>query len=264
MNLRDFSCISVAAVCLCTAPLARADGAQGGYSVTAGLGAVIAPRYLGSSDYFVLPIPYLDVVTPLGIYIDSGKGIGYKWLLPANFFIDTSINYASGRKDENESWLGGSNYLRGMGDIPGALITTVTAGYRLGERGAVTLAADLPLTNRSRGETYRIGFQYVIVQVGRDSLSTNAEADFGSSKYNQTFFGVDASQSANSGFPQYGVGSGLYAVRAGVTWNHQFNKNWSVSATQQVTNLTGDAANSPIVQRRASLLTDAMVTYTFK
>ena len=263
MHFRDFSCISVAAVCLCGAPLAQADSAQGGYSVTAGFGAAIAPRYLGSSDYQVLPVPYLDVVTPEGIYIDSEKGIGYKWLLPSNFFIDTSINYSLGRKDENEAWQSGSNYLKGMGDIPGALITTVTAGYRLGAVGDVTLSADLPLSNRSRGDTYRVGFQYIVLQARRDRLSTSAEADFGSSKYNQTFFGVDASQSASTTFPQYGVGSGLYAVRAGLTWEHQFDKHWLMSATQQITNLTGDAVNSPIVQRRVSLLTDALVGYTF-
>ncbi|MFM0156516.1 MipA/OmpV family protein [Paraburkholderia sediminicola] len=263
MNFRVFSSISVAVACLCAAPLARADGAQGGYSVTAGFGAAIAPRYLGSSDYQVVPVPYLDVVTPKGIYIDSEKGIGYKWLLPSNFFIDTSINYALGRKDENEAWQSGSNYLKGMGDIPGALITTITAGYRLGTVGDVTLSANLPLTDRSRGETYRLGFDYIALQIGRDRLSTSAEADFGSSKYNQTFFGVDASQSADTAFPEYGVGSGLYAVRAGVTWEHQFNKHWSLSASQQITNLTGHAVNSPIVQRRVSLSTDALVGYTF-
>ena len=263
MNFRAFSTLSVAAACLLALPLAHADSVSDAYSVTVGMGAAIAPRYLGSSDYHVLPVPYLNVVTPSGIYIDSLKGVGYKWLLPDNFFIDTSVNYATGRKDENEALESGSNYLKGMGDIPGAVITTITAGYRLGERGDVKLSADVPLTNRSRGETYRVGFDYIVVQAGRDRLSTNADADFGSSKYNQTFFGVEASQAARTAFPQYNTGSGLYAVRAGLTWEHTFDKHWSLSATQQLTALTGNAADSPIVQRRVSLTTGALVNYKF-
>ncbi|WP_186308462.1 MipA/OmpV family protein [Paraburkholderia sp. BCC1885] len=261
--LRIFPCLSVAVACLFAAPFAYADSAQGGYSVTAGLGSAITPRYLGSNDYQFLPVPYLHVVTPQGVYIDSTKGVGYRLYLPANFFVDASLNYAFGRKDENETWQSGSNYLKGMGDIPGALVTTLTAGYRLGMMGDVTVSADVPLTNRSRGETYRVGFKAIVMQVGHDRLSTSAEADFGSSKYNQTFFGVSASQSANAAFPQYGAGSGLYAVRAAMSWDHQFNRHWSISASQQITNLTGDAVNSPIVRRRLSLLTDTMVAYTF-
>jgi outer membrane protein len=263
MTFRACSTVSVAAACLLAVPLAHADGLPEGYSVTAGFGAAVVPRYLGSSDYQLLPVPYFDVVTPAGIYIDSVKGVGYKWLLPANFFIDTSANYAPGRKDHNEALQSGSNYLEGMGNISGAAITTITAGYRLGASGAVTLSADVPLTNTSRGETYRVGFDYIVLQAGRDRLSTSAEADFGSSKYNQTFFGVDASQSAHTAFPQYNTGSGLYAVRAGLTWQHTFDKHWSLSATQQLTDLTGNAADSPIVQRRVSLLTDALVAYKF-
>jgi hypothetical protein len=33
--------------------------------------------------------------------------------------------------------------------------------------------------------------------------------------------------SPDTAFPEYGVGSGLYAIRAGVTWEHQFDKHWS-------------------------------------
>lgn len=263
MTLKALLSLPVALACLLAAPFAHADGSAGGYSVAAGLGATLAPRYLGSSSYQVMPVPYLNVTTPVGIYIDSLKGVGFKWALPANLFIDTSVNYAFGRKDEDEALQGGSDYLKGMGDIPGALVTTVTAGYRLGALGAVTLSADVPLTNRSRGEDYRVGFRYVVFQMGRDRLSTMAEADFGSSKYNQTFFGVDAAQSARTPFAQYDAGSGIYAVRVGLTWEHRFDRHWSLSATQQLTSLTGDAVDSPIVQRRVSLATDALIGYTF-
>jgi outer membrane protein len=85
----------------------------------------------------------------------------------------------------------------------------------------------------------------------------------GSATYNQTQWGVNASQSAASGFRQYSPGGGINAVDLGLTWVHLLNRKWSVTTSGQVTRLVGDAGGSPIVQRRVSLNVATIVGYKF-
>jgi outer membrane protein len=244
-------------------PVTYAETVEGSSSTIAGFGAEISPRYLGSTDYRVSPIPYFSWTSPRGLFVDSLKGAGITVSLPYRFFFETAVNYGPGRKDENKFWQNGSGYLRGMGNIPDTAIFTATAGYRLGSRGTVSISADLPLTDRDRGENYRANLKYEVAHIGNDRLLATAEADLGSVSYNQTFFGVTRTQSLNSGFPVYEVHSGLYAVRAGVTWIHPISEHWSISSMAAVTYLTGDEASSPITQRRASLVTDVVASYRF-
>jgi hypothetical protein len=75
---------------------------------------------------------------------------------------------------------------------------------------------------------------------------------WGTSKYMQTYYGVSASQSAASGFTRYDAGSGIYAWSTNIDWTYKINQDWSVITEAGFTQLTGDARNSPIVQRKTS------------
>lgn len=234
-----------------------------GYDVTVGAGIDLAPRYLGSNEYYFLPVPLLNVTTPSGVYIGTTSGVGYKLDLPHNFYIDSSLNYAVGRKDTNETFESGSDALRGMGDVPNALVATVTAGYRFASVGSVSVAADVPLSNRSIGDSWRVAFEVPMLVTASDVLTTKTAVHLGSATYNQTQWGVNASQSATSGFRQYSPGGGINAVDLGLTWVHLLNRKWSVTTSGQVTRLVGDAGGSPIVQRRVSLNVATIVGYKF-
>jgi MipA family protein len=251
--------LASAAVGLSISTLAFADG----YDITAGAGIALTPRYLGDNEYHFVPVPLLNVTTPSGIYVDTTRGIGYKLTLPHNFYIDATLNYAIGRKDSNQAFGSGSDTLRGMGDVPNALFATITAGYRFANMGSISLAADTPLSNRSIGDAWRAAFEAPVFMSGSDVLTAKSVVHFGSQKYNQTMWGVNASQSANSGFRQYSPGGGFDTVDFGLTWVHQFDRRWSVSTSGQLTRLVGDAADSPIVKRRVSANVATIVGYTF-
>ncbi|MCX4163307.1 MULTISPECIES: MipA/OmpV family protein [Paraburkholderia] len=259
MKLRSAFYLVLALAGFAVSSAAFADG----YDVTVGAGVDLAPRYLGSNEYHFTPIPYLNVVTPVGIYIDTTRGVGYTLNLPHNFYIDASLNYAIGRKDSNESFGSGSDTLRGMGDVPNALITSLTAGYRFANVGSVSVGADIPLSNRSIGDSYRVAVEVPLMVTASDVLTTKAVAHIGSSDYNQTMFGVTGSQSAASGIRKYSVGGGFNAVDVGLTWTHMFNKHWSVSTSGVLTRFVGDSADSPIVQGRVSANLATIASYKF-
>lgn len=251
--------LASAAVGLTVSSAAFADG----YDITVGAGIDLAPRYLGSNEYHFLPIPYVNVTAPSGIYVDTTRGVGYKLSLPHNFYVDASLNYAIGRKDSNETFGSGSDTLRGMGDVPNALVSTVTAGYRFMNVGSVSVAADIPLSNRSIGDSWRAAFEVPLMMTASDVVTNKAVVHLGSADYNQTMWGVNASQSAASGFRQYSLGGGFNAIDYSLTWTHIFNQHWSVSTSGTITRLVGDAADSPIVERRVSLNVATIASYKF-
>ena len=64
--------------------------------------------------------------------------------------------------------------------------------------------------------------------------------------YMQTFFGVTATQAANSRFSQFNASSGFKDVGAGVNADYRIDKHWFIGASADIKELTGDAAKSPI------------------
>jgi outer membrane scaffolding protein for murein synthesis (MipA/OmpV family) len=86
---------------------------------------------------------------------------------------------------------------------------------------------------------------------------------WGSDKYMQTYYGVSAAQSSASGFARHDAGAGIYAYSMNLDWTHRLTSRWSVLASAGVTQLTGDAGDSPIVQRKTSPTGSLKVTYSF-
>ena len=76
---------------------------------------------------------------------------------------------------------------------------------------------------------------------------------WGSSQYNETFYGVTQAQSASSGLATASPGAGLNAVRMSGGASYHVNKQWSVNAKVSLTRLPGDVGESPIVQKRTQL-----------
>ncbi|AUT57877.1 hypothetical protein C2L66_38955 [Paraburkholderia caribensis] len=259
MNLRLAFCFAAVAAGLGMTSLARAED----YKITVGGGFDVAPRYLGSDEYHFIPVPYLNVVTSSGVYVDTDRGVGYKLHLPHNFYLDMNLNYVAGRKDTDETFQSGSDALRGLGNTPSALDATVTAGYRFATVGSLSVAADLPLSNRSIGDAWQAALEVPVLVAGPNVVTSKTVAHFGSQTYNQTMWGVNATQSAASGYRQYAVGSGFDSVDFDLIWLHRFNQHWSLETKGGLTRIIGDAAHSPIVQRSLSLNVGTVMGYSF-
>jgi outer membrane scaffolding protein for murein synthesis (MipA/OmpV family) len=78
-------------------------------------------------------------------------------------------------------------------------------------------------------------------------LRTSLDTTWASSDYMKTFFGIDATQSANSGIAQYEAGSGFKHVGVSLIGDYSINHTWTGFASLRYKRLLGDAADSPIV-----------------
>lgn len=239
------------------------DSSTGTTTYSVGIAAGAVPKYLGSKDYRAVALPVFAVTTQNGLFASSTDGIGARFSSSSGLFGSAAIGYDLGRADKNRTGLPGSDYLHGMGDVKGSVVNILQLGYVVAPRLTVTSMLRIPLTNRDRGITSRTSVKYDFVKTDTDLVSVDVGVLAGTAKYNQTFFGVTKAQSLNSGFSEYSSHAGIYGADSKVAWTHKLSPNWSTTSAVAVTGLVGDAATSPIVQRRMSVYAVSSINYTF-
>ncbi|EQA1596282.1 MipA/OmpV family protein [Enterobacter hormaechei] len=258
------SILSGAVLALLATP-ALAAGQRQGNVLTLGGGVDVAPRYSGSDKSRVTAAQVVDYAMANGFFISTTRGLGYGNRV-GNLDYSAALSYRAGRKDRDvssDSIASGSDDLRGMGDIKGSAIVVPGLGYRVTDWLTVQLQAEVPVSERDNGEAVHFGIASPLYTSPKNALTLALTGSWGSSKYVQTYYGVNAAQSAASGFARHDAGSGIYAYSLNLDWTHKLTSRWSLLAAAGVTQLTGEAGDSPIVQRKTSPVGSLKVTYSF-
>lgn len=258
------SILSGAVLALLATP-ALAAGQRQGNVLTLGGGVDVAPRYSGSDKSRVTAAQVVDYAMANGFFISTTRGLGYGNRV-GNLDYSAALSYRAGRKDRDvssDSIASGSDYLRGMGDIKGSVVVVPGLGYRITDWLNVQLQAEVPVSERDNGEAVHFGIASPLYTSPENSVTLALTGSWGSSKYMQTYYGVSAAQSAASGFARHDAGSGIYAYSLNLDWTHKLTSRWSLLAAASVTQLTGEAGDSPIVQRKTSPVGSLKVTYSF-
>ena len=224
---------------------------------TVGLAVVAGHQYMGSDERRTRVYPAIDYRWASGWFAGTMNGLGY------NFSRQPGVQYglrmtADFGRDETRSVV-----LRGLGDVDarpelGAFYnrqptahTFVTSSLRYGSgQGRDGLLIDL-----GAGVTAPLAPAW---RVGAGVAATWANA-----QYMQSYFGVDAAQSARSGLGLYRASAGMRDVRVSVSATYAISPRSSATAGLSYSRLLGDAANSPIVRDRAGLNGVLAVTYAF-
>ncbi|HHE4932830.1 TPA: MipA/OmpV family protein [Enterobacter hormaechei] len=258
------SILSGAVLALLATP-ALAAGQRQDNVLTLGGGVDVAPRYSGSDKSRVTAAQVVDYAMANGFFISTTRGLGYGNRV-GNLDYSAALSYRAGRKDRDVSSYSiasGSDYLRGMGDIKGSAVVVPGLGYRITDWLNVQLQAEVPVSERDNGEAVHFGIASPLYTSPENSVTLALTGNWGSSKYMQTYYGVSAAQSAASGFARHDAGSGIYAYSLNLDWTHKLTSRWSLLAAAGVTQLTGEAGDSPIVQRKTSPVGSLKVTYSF-
>ncbi|AOQ00864.1 MULTISPECIES: MipA/OmpV family protein [Enterobacter cloacae complex] len=258
------SILSGAVLALLATP-ALAAGQRQDNVLTLGGGVDVAPRYSGSDKSRVTAAQVVDYAMANGFFISTTRGLGYGNRV-GNLDYSAALSYRAGRKDRDvssDSIASGSDYLRGMGDVKGSAVVVPGLGYRVTDWLNVQLQAEVPVSERDNGEAVHFGIASPLYTSPENSVTLALTGSWGSSKYMQTYYGVSAAQSAASGFARHDAGSGIYAYSLNLDWTHKLTSRWSLLAAAGVTQLTGEAGDSPIVQRKTSPVGSLKVTYSF-
>lgn len=224
------------------------------WHVVVGAGASFQPKYEGSDEYEVSPIPFVSAEFFDRITIDP-TGIDVKAFEKGSVRFDVKVGYDSGRKEDD------ADALRGMGDIDFGATVGGKATYSFGP-AAFFLSVDKTIGG-SDGLLVKAGAAISQPLSEHFILGAEASATFADDNYMESYFGVSAKQSARSGYSQYKAGAGIKSVDLSASATYLINDNWVVKGEQSVGFLVGDAADSPIVREKVQSKTMLMVGYRF-
>jgi outer membrane scaffolding protein for murein synthesis (MipA/OmpV family) len=87
------------------------------------------------------------------------------------------------------------------------------------------------------------------------------QGTWASSRSNQSFYGITPAQSTN--LPPYTAGSGALFATGGLLWGVDLSREWIVVGNLEARRLQGDAARSPLAERRSNHYASASLAYRF-
>ncbi|AXF11052.1 hypothetical protein CUJ91_24440 [Paraburkholderia graminis] len=253
--LKAAACGFAVAAC---AGAAHADEPQAAsdWKISVGPGLYVFPKYPGSSQIQVLPFPVQDISWKDRVFSQGPDVLGVNALAGENYHAGASLSFDfQSRKSSDDARLKGlpdvhvGPKLRLFADYTWWAFTGSAAVYRdiAGTGQGLTAMADL----------------FVSAPLGKLLLSAGPGVTWANATYTQTFFGVNAQESAASGLPQYATHSGLRDVHFNVNALYKFDAHWSANVAAVIGRLQKSAAGSPITERRLDLNGMASVLYRF-
>ncbi|WP_436024236.1 MipA/OmpV family protein [Trinickia sp. LjRoot230] len=218
------------------------------------------PRYDGASRYHVLAGPTLDVRYRDRFFLSTGEGLGVNLLTGPNWRTGVAISYDLGRRAADDP-----DHLRGMNNINPAPSVHLFGEYIVSKSFPLVMRADV---RRSLGgDNGWVGDLGAYMPMPGSSEVFNWFAGptvtFADSRYMNSWFGVNAAESARSGLRQYHASAGVKSAGFGVAATWMPRKHWLITGNVAYQQLVGSAADSPITQRRGSGAFDLSVNYEF-
>jgi len=254
---RGIACTACAGL-IAAASLIAPSASAAPESVTLGAAAIIKPKYEGSNEHEVIPIPIIipkftenpnddSAVTEVRkrVKFRGLDDIRIRVLGGERFQVGAVTGYIT-KRDQDDGDL-----LRGLGDIDGGLVLGAYSAFTL---GAFTLDAAIleKVTGDDAGPEYRFGIETSHQVTDRVRLGVRVGTTLASDDYMQTYFGVTAAQSARSraGLPVYTPDGGIKDVFVAVGSSVDLNDRWLLKAGARYGRLLGDAADSPVIETK--------------
>jgi outer membrane protein len=241
------------------------------WNITLGAGTIYAPAFVGSNDYQLIAYPDLKVEYKDTFFASVGEGVGYNAINSDGWRVGPIAKYAFERNDngKNSFRVTGteSKALRGLGDVDGTL-----------ELGGFVEYTYEPLTYKVE---LRQGVNGHEGMIGETSLNYTGSIDrfgppvfyafgprvtFADSDYNNAYFGINQTQSINSGLSRYSADGGLVSYGIGGFVSLPVSDSVSVSAFGGYDHLGSEVADSPLIKQRGSenqFVSGLSVSYQF-
>ena len=248
-----------AGLCLMGAASAMADEPKPdqskGFNGYVNLGAAVVPDYEGSSDY--MPAPAFAGKLGYDEYYVELRGPKLRanvmpQVLPFGLDFGPSLAYRFGRDDvENDR----VDRLRDVdGTLAAGAFVKLYTGSLLQERDELAFEVEslTGVGDHRDGTTIKFGPSYSFSPWERVRLGVKASATWADDRYSATYFGIDADNAARSGFSRYDAQGGIKDIGLSINATYMWTENWGVTGMIGVTQLVGDAANSPIVDDAGS------------
>jgi MipA family protein len=217
------------------------------WMVIVGAGALTVPSYPGASTFSVMPVPFLDVRYRNVFFLSPLSGLGVNAIATDRVQAGISVMPEFGRSESS------GDRLRAWGDLGMGASVKVFGGYDV---GPFSLVADVRRQlGAGNGTLVGAGVARSFFFGRRLILFTRATLTWADARYFRSYFGVSDAQSAaalsqEQVVPTYAAHAGLRDANLAAFAVIPIDMRWSVQTFLRAEYLLGDAAASPLTERR--------------
>ena len=222
------------------------------------LGAAVASTntYEGAESYRVRATPLFLVSYRDELFLGP-LGLAWKAIDWNGLRAGPVLGFLGGRRQDL------APALSGLGDVSPSLAAGLFANYRL-DHFQLSATFRQAVTHTENGWVGLVQLDYRTSLIPhRLGFFIGPEAQFADHKYEQTFFGITAVQSVDSGLPLFTPSGGVkdYGIHAGLTYAWSQHIVMRVFADEKW--LGNDVTGSPIVTRTTETLVGIAAAYHF-
>jgi outer membrane scaffolding protein for murein synthesis (MipA/OmpV family) len=189
--------------------------------------------------------------------LSSINGLTYVLQDSETMSLGLGANYLLGRNASHEP------RYKGLGDVEATL-----GGYAFFEwrpvKDAVTVYGNALKSSKSaNGTLANLGATVAFPVYGQLSGFADFTFSWGDANYNKTYFGVNTTQAATSGYAPFATKSGIVNTTPTAGLYYPINKQWAVLGYVGKTRLGGSAGDSTIVQNRSQSVGALLAVYKY-
>lgn len=224
------------------------------WNVTIGAATVLSPVWQGSSDIALSLFPDLRFNYRNEIFASVPEGLGWNAIKGDGLRAGPLVKPRFGRDENNGGSpfliAGSSDALIGLGDIGIAGEAGGFVEQQFGRTKQWRLRAEVRQGfGAHTGVVADASIDYR-VSLGRNIAFIGPRISAGSSQFMQTYFGINALQSQQSGLAVYDADGGILSYGLGGTAIRPLNRRSAITLFTSLDRLAGPAADSPLVRER--------------
>jgi len=228
-----------------------------------GLGPRSRPAYDGSDSQRVELVP---VVRYFGQtwFARSTQGVlegGVRVELAPGLHAGGQLAYEPGRETSESDFL--KSHSVPNVDRGASVGVHLEWDHQFGPMPITLLARARQNTDSDLGAQADLRLSAGVYRGGRFGAGVFTQTTWANAKSTGSFYGITPQESATTGLPAYHAGSGLLFASVGVLWSVDLSQKWIVVGSMESRHLQGDAADSPLVERRSNYYASAGLAYHF-
>ncbi|KPQ18704.1 MULTISPECIES: MipA/OmpV family protein [unclassified Halomonas] len=242
---------------LSTLLMIASGSAMAQWEGSVGAGVFSVPEYLGSDENETRVWPSGSITYGDTFYASVRDGIGFNLLRQGDWEVSPFISYLSGRDNDGE--------LRGLDEVDDGAAVGLRARYSNGPWG-LEAATKTPLGGDVDGYAADLKASWRTMLSEQMAFTIGPELTYSSDDWTDDMFGISPAESARSGLAVYRPNDGYFSYGLTSSLSYYLSRDWSVTGLLGVSRLTGDAADSPIVDDvgdETQVMGGALINYHF-
>ena len=202
-------------------------------------------------------MPALEYQWANGWFAGTSRGVGYNFSRNPTLQYGLGLGVDFGRKES------ATGALAGMGGIDSKVEYGAFLNLAPNRHWRLSSVLRYGAGDTGQGATANFGANYSMDIAPKWRLDVGLSTTWANSQTMQSYFGVNATQSQQSGHAVYSPTSGIRDVSSSLNLGYQVTPKISVTGGLKVTRLMDDAKNSPIVTSQQSVAGSLTVGYAF-